>query len=214
MVSPDGVIVTACEAACPSKAITFGNMLDPNSRVSNLKAKESEYLLLGELNTKPRTSYFTAQAQCRIRRAPGGDAVTTSSQHSPDMPHAPKPPFADPLPRIPLVWGPADYDTISAQISEITEKPQPYWWWPAFLITSALLLRRCRRGNVPHHQPASACGEVTSPSRGRSTSPTSCSGSASDTPARSSCGDSVPVPPEVAHVHSTGLCEAMTIFAA
>ncbi len=51
-------------------------------------------------------------------------------------PHGPR--FADPLPRIPLVWGPADFDTLSTQISEITEKPQPYWWWPALLITSAL----------------------------------------------------------------------------
>lgn len=58
VVVPDGVIVTACEAACPSRAITFGNMLDPNSRVSKQKAKEADYLLLGELNTKPRTSYL------------------------------------------------------------------------------------------------------------------------------------------------------------
>jgi MoCo/4Fe-4S cofactor protein with predicted Tat translocation signal len=58
VIVPDGVIVTACEAACPTQAITFGNMLDRNSRVSKLKAKESEYLLLGELNTKPRTSYL------------------------------------------------------------------------------------------------------------------------------------------------------------
>ncbi|HEY1189478.1 MAG TPA: 4Fe-4S dicluster domain-containing protein [Gemmata sp.] len=58
VVVPDGVIVTACESACPSQAITFGNMLDPNSRVSKLKAREADYLLLGELNTKPRTSYL------------------------------------------------------------------------------------------------------------------------------------------------------------
>jgi molybdopterin-containing oxidoreductase family iron-sulfur binding subunit len=58
VIVPDGGIVTACEAACPSKAITFGNMLDPNSRVAKLKALESEYMLLGELNTKPRTSYL------------------------------------------------------------------------------------------------------------------------------------------------------------
>ena len=54
----DGVIVTACQAACPTQAITFGNALDPNSKVAKLKARESEYLLLGELNTKPRTSYL------------------------------------------------------------------------------------------------------------------------------------------------------------
>jgi len=58
VIVPDGVVVTACQSACPTQAITFGNTLDPNSRVSKQKAKESEYLLLGELNTKPRTSYL------------------------------------------------------------------------------------------------------------------------------------------------------------
>jgi molybdopterin-containing oxidoreductase family iron-sulfur binding subunit len=58
VIVPDGLVVTACEAACPTQAITFGNTLDPNSRVAKLKAKEAEYLLLGELNTKPRTSYL------------------------------------------------------------------------------------------------------------------------------------------------------------
>src|SRR6478609_4433974 len=63
----------------------------------------------------------------------------TATTNTHDTPHGPKK-FPDPLPRIPLVWGPADYDTVSAQISEITEKPQPYWWWPAFLVSSALLV--------------------------------------------------------------------------
>lgn len=58
VVVPDGVVVTACAAACPTQAITFGNVLDPNSMVAKQKARESEYLLLGELNTKPRTSYL------------------------------------------------------------------------------------------------------------------------------------------------------------
>ncbi|MCS6866848.1 MAG: TAT-variant-translocated molybdopterin oxidoreductase [Gemmataceae bacterium] len=57
VIVPDGLIVTACEAACPTRAITFGNALDPTSRVSQLKQRDSDYLLLGELNTKPRTSY-------------------------------------------------------------------------------------------------------------------------------------------------------------
>ncbi len=63
--------------------------------------------------------------------------MTTTTHHDTHAGHGPK--FPDPLPRIPLVWGPADYDTISEQISEITEKPQPYWWWPSLLITTALL---------------------------------------------------------------------------
>ena len=42
----------------PGGAITFGNVLDKNSAVYKAKLREGEYLLLGELNTKPRTSYL------------------------------------------------------------------------------------------------------------------------------------------------------------
>ncbi|QJW94530.1 Molybdopterin oxidoreductase [Frigoriglobus tundricola] len=63
--------------------------------------------------------------------------MTATTHDTHDTSHGPK--FPDPLPRIPLVWGPSDYDSVSQQISEITEKPQPYWWWPALLISAALL---------------------------------------------------------------------------
>jgi molybdopterin-containing oxidoreductase family iron-sulfur binding subunit len=56
----DGEVVTACESACPSQAITFGNINDPNSRVAKLKASPRNYAMLGELNTKPRTTYLAA----------------------------------------------------------------------------------------------------------------------------------------------------------
>ena len=56
----DGEIVTACQAVCPTEAIVFGDVNDPNSRVSKLKAEERNYSLLGDLNTKPRTTYLTA----------------------------------------------------------------------------------------------------------------------------------------------------------
>ena len=58
VIIPDGLVVTACQAACPSRAIVFGNALDPASKVSHEKKRAGEYLLLGELNTKPRTSYL------------------------------------------------------------------------------------------------------------------------------------------------------------
>jgi molybdopterin-containing oxidoreductase family iron-sulfur binding subunit len=58
VIVPDGLVVPACAEACPTQAITFGNVLDPNSKVARLKKQEAEYLLLGELNTKPRTSYL------------------------------------------------------------------------------------------------------------------------------------------------------------
>ena len=54
----DGEIVTACQAACPTAAIVFGDINDPQSRVSRLKAEPLNYGLLTELNTRPRTSYL------------------------------------------------------------------------------------------------------------------------------------------------------------
>jgi MoCo/4Fe-4S cofactor protein with predicted Tat translocation signal len=53
----DGEIVTACQQACPTEAIVFGNQNDPRSAVAQRKASPLDYALLDDLNTRPRTTY-------------------------------------------------------------------------------------------------------------------------------------------------------------
>lgn len=55
----DGTLLTACQQACPSQAIVFGNINDENSRVAQLKQDPRDYGVLSELGTRPRTTYMT-----------------------------------------------------------------------------------------------------------------------------------------------------------
>ena len=56
----DGEVLTACQSACPTGAIVFGDLNDTASQVLRWKAEPTNYGLLAELNTMPRTSYLAA----------------------------------------------------------------------------------------------------------------------------------------------------------
>ena len=51
-------VVVACQAACPTQAIHFGDMNDPNSQIAKVKKQSHNYALLEELQTQPRTTYL------------------------------------------------------------------------------------------------------------------------------------------------------------
>ncbi len=73
----DGEIVPACAQTCPTQAITFGNLNDPESKVSKLHEEKRSYATLAELNIRPRTQYLG-----RLKnRADGGGDVGHGAPH-------------------------------------------------------------------------------------------------------------------------------------
>jgi molybdopterin-containing oxidoreductase family iron-sulfur binding subunit len=53
-----GEVITACQAACPTSAIVFGDLNDPQSEVARRRKSGRHYALLEELGTRPRTTYL------------------------------------------------------------------------------------------------------------------------------------------------------------
>ena len=54
----DGDVKTACQQTCPADAIVFGDIRDESSEVARWKKLDRDYVLLAELNNRPRTSYL------------------------------------------------------------------------------------------------------------------------------------------------------------
>jgi molybdopterin-containing oxidoreductase family iron-sulfur binding subunit len=78
----DGEIVTACEQACPSQAIVFGNLNDVESRVHKLQQSGRAYSLLAEINVRPRTQYLARlKNPVHGADAPAGGAPGAREEH-------------------------------------------------------------------------------------------------------------------------------------
>lgn len=70
----DGEIQTACQQACPTQAIVFGDKNNPANRVSKLKAEKLNYHMFADLNTRPRTSYLAELSNPNPEFESGGTA--------------------------------------------------------------------------------------------------------------------------------------------
>ncbi|MDP2498275.1 MAG: hypothetical protein Q8W44_09870, partial [Candidatus Palauibacterales bacterium] len=68
----DGEVETACQVACPTDAITFGNLKDPSSRVSRIAKGARSYHVLEELNTRPAVTYLKDVTAAELAREGGG----------------------------------------------------------------------------------------------------------------------------------------------
>jgi molybdopterin-containing oxidoreductase family iron-sulfur binding subunit len=75
----DGSVETACQQACPTNAISFGDLTDRNSKVSQQKMNSRNYTMLEELNVRPRTSYLAKLSNPHTELKPSNQE--THSQH-------------------------------------------------------------------------------------------------------------------------------------
>ncbi len=74
----DGEVVTACQQACPTGAIVFGNVNDRASKVRKLKLQPRNYGVLADLNIRPRTTYIAEVFN------PNPDLAEARTEHAPE----------------------------------------------------------------------------------------------------------------------------------
>ncbi|MBA4031252.1 MAG: molybdopterin oxidoreductase [Planctomyces sp.] len=83
----DGEIVTACQQACPAKAIEFGDLGKPDSKVTKAHEAPRAYAILAELNTRPRTKYLARIRNLHPDLAPPSEHTHGGHGHGDDHGH-------------------------------------------------------------------------------------------------------------------------------
>ena len=87
---PRDSFTTACAQACPTEAIVFGDVADPESRVSKMKKQDRNYRLLEYLNVSTRTSYLARIRNPNPKMPDAGRIAVASLGHSHEGPEHPK----------------------------------------------------------------------------------------------------------------------------
>ncbi len=70
----DGEIRTACQEACPTDALVFGDIKDPNSKVAKMKEDDRYYTLMPQLGTNPNVFYLAKIDEDREAELAGAES--------------------------------------------------------------------------------------------------------------------------------------------